>query len=233
MNAFNHAIVTFLFNLLSRIVLAGLGHKPALVCERGLCNQLCEIHIYTHSNTLLMEDKKSMIGSLRQKAKLLRYSRVGSDKNPNKPEVREERLLDQRMNTSMLDVLQRSQTSSLKRPAHQQPADLRTSSACNSSPTTPLSVTLRKKGGGTGLADSLDSTDWPSQESVTDAPCEEHNISKSTDEMDQVLRLRDTPLPSSESLAEVKRASDLDLSVGLIIKGGRKFSVPLLCMGNI
>ncbi|XP_016366269.1 multiple C2 and transmembrane domain-containing protein 2, partial [Sinocyclocheilus rhinocerous] len=149
-----------------------------------------------------MEDKKSMIGSLRQKAKLFRYSRVGSDKNPNKPEVREERLLDQRMNTSMLDVLQRSRTSSLKRSAHQQPADLRTSTACNSSPTTPLSVTLRKKGGGTGLVDSLDSTGWPSQESVTDAPCEEHNISKSTDEMDQVLRLRDTPLASSESLAE-------------------------------
>lgn len=31
---FNHAIATFVFNLLSRIVLAGLGHKPALVCER-------------------------------------------------------------------------------------------------------------------------------------------------------------------------------------------------------
>ncbi|XP_042583140.1 multiple C2 and transmembrane domain-containing protein 2-like isoform X1 [Cyprinus carpio] len=149
-----------------------------------------------------MEDKKSLIGSFRQKTKLFRYSRVSSDKNPNKPEVREERLLDQRMNTSVLNVLQRSRTSYLKSPAHQQPADLRTSSACNRSPTTPHSVTLQKKGGGTGLADSLDSTGWPSQESVTDSPCEEHNISKSTDEKDQVLRLRDTPLPSSESLAE-------------------------------
>ncbi len=179
-----------------------------------------------------MEENKSMIGSLRQKAKLFRYSRVGSIKKPNKPEVREERSLDQRMNTSMLDVLQRSGTSPLKRPAHQQPADLRTSSACNSSPTTPL-MTLRKKGGGTGLADALDSTGGPSQESVTDAPCEEHNTSESTDEMDEVLRSRDSPLPSSESL-EVKRAGDLDLSVGLIIsKGGRKFSVPLLFMGNV
>ncbi|XP_016409083.1 multiple C2 and transmembrane domain-containing protein 2-like, partial [Sinocyclocheilus rhinocerous] len=148
-----------------------------------------------------MEDKKSMIGSLRQKAKLFRYSRVGNDKNPNKPEVREERLLDQRMSTSVMDVLQRSRMSSLKSPTHQQPADLRTSSACNSSPDSPLSVTLRKRGGGTGLSDSLDSTGWLSQEPVTDAPCE-HNISKSTDEMDQVLRLRDTQLPSSESLAE-------------------------------
>ncbi|XP_016307776.1 multiple C2 and transmembrane domain-containing protein 2-like isoform X1 [Sinocyclocheilus anshuiensis] len=148
-----------------------------------------------------MEDKKSMIGSLRQKAKLFRYSRVGNEKNPNKPEVREERLLDQRMSTSVMDVLQRSRMSSLKSPTHQQPADLRSSSACNSSPDSPLSVTLRKRGGGTGLSDSLDSTGWLSQESVTDAPCE-HNISKSTDEMDQVLRLRDTQLPSSESLAE-------------------------------
>ncbi|XP_016140398.1 multiple C2 and transmembrane domain-containing protein 2 isoform X1 [Sinocyclocheilus grahami] len=148
-----------------------------------------------------MEDKKSMIGSLRQKAKLFRYSRVGNDKNPNKPEVREERLLDQRMSTSVMDVLQRSRMSSLKSPTHQQPADLRTSSTCNSSPDSPLSVTLRKRGGGTGLSDSLDSTGWLSQESVTDAPCE-HNISKSTDEMDQVLRLRDTQLSSSEILAE-------------------------------
>ncbi|XP_042615477.1 multiple C2 and transmembrane domain-containing protein 2-like [Cyprinus carpio] len=149
-----------------------------------------------------MEDKKSVMDSLRQKAKLFRYSRVGSDKNPNKLEVREERLLDQRMSTSVMDVLQRSGMSSLKSPTHQQPADLRTSSACNSSPDSPLSVTLRKRGGGTGLSDSLDSTVWLSQESVTDAPCQ-HNISKSTDEMDQVLHLRDTQLPSSESLTEI------------------------------
>ncbi|XP_050969789.1 multiple C2 and transmembrane domain-containing protein 2 isoform X2 [Labeo rohita] len=128
-----------------------------------------------------MEDKKSMIGNLRQKAKLFRYSRTGSDKNPKKPEVREERLLDQRMNTSNADVLQRNRPSSLKSSAHHQPTDLRTSSSCNSSPTTPL---RRKKGGGTGLADSLNSSGWQSQDSVTDGPCEEHNISKSTDEMD-------------------------------------------------
>ncbi|KAL0189521.1 hypothetical protein M9458_016620, partial [Cirrhinus mrigala] len=128
-----------------------------------------------------MEDKKSVIGSLRQKAKLFRYSRSGGDKNPNKPEVREERLLDQRMNTSIAGVLQRNRPSSLKSPAHQQPADLRMSSGCNSSPATPLG---RKKRGGTGLSDSLDSSGWQSQDSVTDGPCEEHNISKSTDEMD-------------------------------------------------
>ncbi|RXN30298.1 multiple C2 and transmembrane domain-containing 2-like protein [Labeo rohita] len=122
-----------------------------------------------------------MIGNLRQKAKLFRYSRTGSDKNPKKPEVREERLLDQRMNTSNADVLQRNRPSSLKSSAHHQPTDLRTSSSCNSSPTTPL---RRKKGGGTGLADSLNSSGWQSQDSVTDGPCEEHNISKSTDEMD-------------------------------------------------
>lgn len=149
-----------------------------------------------------------MIGNLRQKAKLFRYSRTGSDKNPKKPEVREERLLDQRMNTSNADVLQRNRPSSLKSSAHHQPTDLRTSSSCNSSPTTPL---RRKKGGGTGLADSLNSSGWQSQDSVTDGPCEEHNISKSTDEMDL-----------SESLSEVKCASRFDLSVGLIIKGGRE-----------
>lgn len=196
--------------------------------ERGLCDQLAK---FTHSNTLLMEDKKSVMDSLRQKAKLFRYSRVGSDKNPNKLEVREERLLDQRMSTSVMDVLQRSGMSSLKSPTHQQPADLRTSSACNSSPDSPLSVTLQKRGGGTGLSDSLDSTVWLSQESVTDAPCQ-HNISKSTDEMDQVLHLRDTQLPSSESLTEVKRASYLDLLVGLISKGGKKFSATLVFYGH-
>ncbi|KAK9971391.1 hypothetical protein ABG768_024760 [Culter alburnus] len=152
-----------------------------------------------------MEDKKSVMGTLRQKAKLFRYSRVGSDKNPNKPEVREERLLDQRMNCSVAEVLERSRSSSLISHSHQQPADLRPSSvySSSSSPATPLSVTLRKRGGGTGLADSMptlvDSSRWPSQESAT----EEHNTSTdSTEEMDQVLHLRDMQLPSSESLAE-------------------------------
>lgn len=171
------------------------------------------------------------MGTLRQKARLFRYQRVGSDKNPNKPEVREERLLDQRMNCSVAEVLERSRTSSLISPSHQQPTDLRPSSVCSSSPATPLSVTLRKRGGGTGLADSMvDSSRWPSQESDT----EEHDVStESTEEMDQVLRLRDTQHPSSESLAEVKSVGDLDLSVGLIITGGRKFSVTLLFMGTI
>ncbi|XP_067301301.1 multiple C2 and transmembrane domain-containing protein 2 isoform X2 [Pseudorasbora parva] len=145
-----------------------------------------------------MEDKKSVIGTLRQKAKIFRHSRVGSFKHPNKPEVREERLLDQRMNASIADVMERSQTSSLISPTHQQQADLRPSS---SSPATPP-LNLRKRGGGSGLAMLMDSSGWPSQESLTDAPCQEQNISKSTDEMDQVLRLRDTHLPSSESLAE-------------------------------
>ncbi|XP_052458625.1 multiple C2 and transmembrane domain-containing protein 2-like isoform X1 [Carassius gibelio] len=148
-----------------------------------------------------MEDKKSVVDSLRQRAKHFRYSRVGSDKSPDKPEVSEERLLDQRMSTSVMDVLQRSRMSSLKSPTHQQPADLGTSPGCNSSPDSPFSFTLRNKEGSPSLSDSLDSTGWLSQESVTDAPCE-YNFSKSTDEMDQVLRLRDTQLPSSESLAE-------------------------------
>lgn len=172
-----------------------------------------------------MEDKKSVMGTLRQKAKLFRYSRVGSDKNPNKPEVREERLLDQRMNCSVAEVLERSRSSSLISHSHQQPADLRPSSvySSSSSPATPLSVTLRKRGGGTGLADSMptlvDSSRWSSQESAT----EEHNTSTdSTEEMDQVLHLRDMQLPSSESLAEVKSVGGLDLSVGLIITGGEE-----------
>ncbi|ROL28079.1 hypothetical protein DPX16_11209 [Anabarilius grahami] len=181
-----------------------------------------------------MEDKKSVMGTLRQKAKLFRYSRVGSDKNLNKLEVREERLLDQRMNCSVAEVLERSRTSSLISHSHQQPADLRPSSVCSSSPATPLSVTLRKRGGGTGLADSMttlvDSSRWPSQESAT----EEHNTSiESTEEMNQVLLLRDMQLPSSESLAEVKSVGGLDLSVGLIITGGRKFFVTLLFMGTV
>ncbi|XP_073692519.1 multiple C2 and transmembrane domain-containing protein 2 isoform X2 [Garra rufa] len=132
-----------------------------------------------------MEDKKSVIGSLREKAKLFRYSRTG--KNSNKPEMREERLLDQRMNTPVRDGLQRSRPSSLKIPAHQRPTDLRTSS---SSPATPL---RRRKGGGIGLTDSLDSAGWQSQDLVTDSPCEEHNISKSTDEMDLSESLTEKP----------------------------------------
>ncbi|XP_051506359.1 multiple C2 and transmembrane domain-containing protein 2 isoform X2 [Myxocyprinus asiaticus] len=154
-----------------------------------------------------MEDKKSMISTLRQKAKLFRYSRVGSDKNPNKPEVREERLLDQRMGDSVLDVLQRTRTSTLKSPSHKQQADVRPSSACYSSPSTPLNLTLTKRGGGTGLADSLtmlvDSTGWPSQDSVTDGLYEKQNFSEATEEMEQVLQMRDTQLPSSESLTEI------------------------------
>lgn len=154
-----------------------------------------------------MEDKKSVMGTLRQKAKLFRYSRVGSDKNLNKLEVREERLLDQRLNCSVAEVLERSRASSLISHSHQQP-----SSVCSSSPATPLSVTLRKRGGGTGPADSMttlvDSSRWTSQESAT----EEHNTSiESTEEMDQVLLLRDMQLPSSESLAEVKIVGGLDL----------------------
>lgn len=175
-----------------------------------------------------MEDKKSVMGTLRQKAKLFRYSRVGSDKNLNKLEVREERLLDQRLNCSVAEVLERSRASSLISHSHQQPV-----SVC-SSPATPLSVTLRKRGGGTGPADSMttlvDSSRWPSQESAT----EEHNTSiESTEEMDQVLLLRDMQLPSSESLAEVKIVGGLDLSVGLIITGGRKLSVTLRFMGTV
>ncbi|CAM4517816.1 unnamed protein product [Leuciscus chuanchicus] len=148
-----------------------------------------------------MEDKKSIMGTLRRKAKLLRSSRVGN-KNSNKSGVRDDSLLEEQMSVSVADLLKRSRATSLINLSHQQPAEVRPSSLCINSPTTALSMSLRNIGGGTGLTELVDSNDWPSQESVTDSPCEEHNISNSTDEMDQVLRLRDTQNPSSESFAE-------------------------------
>ncbi|KAK7176832.1 hypothetical protein R3I93_000928 [Phoxinus phoxinus] len=147
-----------------------------------------------------MENKKSVMDTIRRKAKLLRYSRVGN-KNSNKTEIREECLLEEQ-SVSVADLLKRSRASSLINLSHQQPSEVRPSSLCLSSPATALSMSLRNIGGGTGLTRPVDSSDWPSQESVTDSPCEEQNISNSTDEMDQVLRLRDTRLPSSESFAE-------------------------------
>ncbi|KAK7170871.1 hypothetical protein R3I94_000929 [Phoxinus phoxinus] len=147
-----------------------------------------------------MEDKKSVMDTIRRKAKLLRYSRVGN-KNSNKTEIREECLLEEQ-GVSVADLLKRSRASSLINLSHQQPSEVRPSSLCLSSPATALSMSLRNIGGGTGLTRPVDSSDWPSLESVTDSPCEEQNISNSTDEMDQVLRLRDTRLPSSESFAE-------------------------------
>ncbi|XDV18732.1 hypothetical protein PO909_024368 [Leuciscus waleckii] len=149
-----------------------------------------------------MEDKKSIMGTLRRKAKLLRSSRVGN-KNSNKSGVRDDSLLEEQMSVSVADLLKRSRATSLINLSHQQPAEVRPSSLCINSPTTALSMSLRNIGGGTGLTELVDSNDWPSQESVTDSPCEEHNISNSTDEMDQVLRLRDTQNPSSESFAEI------------------------------
>lgn len=163
------------------------------------------------------------MGTLRRKAKLLRTSRVGN-KNSNKSGVRDDSLLEEQMSVSVADLLKRSRATSLINLSHQQPAEVRPSSLCINSPATALSMSLRNIGGGTGLTKLVDSNDWPSQESVTDSPCEEHNISNSTDEMDQVLRLRDTQSPSSESFAEVKRVLVLDLSVGLIITDGKKFS---------
>lgn len=176
------------------------------------------------------------MGTLRRKAKLLRYSRVGN-RNSNKPEVREECLLEEHTSVSVADLLKQSRATSLINLSHQQP--VRPSSLCISSPATALSGSLRNIAGGTGLTKLVDSSDWPSQESVTDSPCEEQNISNSTDEMDQVLRWRDTQTPSSESFAEVTRVHVLDLSVGLIITGGRKFSafyghhLPRLCYTNL
>ncbi|XP_077084008.1 multiple C2 and transmembrane domain-containing protein 2 isoform X2 [Siphateles boraxobius] len=148
-----------------------------------------------------MEDKKSVMGTLRRKAKFLRYSRVGN-KNSSKSEVREECLLEEQMSVSVADLLKRSRATSLINLSHQQPAEVQPSSICISSPATALCMSLRNIGGGTGLTKLVDSSDWPSQESVTHSPCEEQNISNSTDEMDQVLRLRDTRIPSSESFAE-------------------------------
>jgi len=176
-----------------------------------------------------MEDRKSIMGTLRRKAKLLQHSR--QNKNSNKPEVREECVPEEQMSVSVADLLKKSRTTSLINLSHQQPAEVRPSSICMSSQRKALSRSLRNIGGGTGPTKLVDSSDWPSQESVTD---EEQNISNSTDEMDQVLRLRDTQIPSPENFAEVKR-----VSVGLIITGGRKFSAfyghhpTRLCYSNL
>ncbi|KAG1959470.1 multiple C2 and transmembrane domain-containing protein [Pimephales promelas] len=145
-----------------------------------------------------MEDRKSIMGTLRRKAKLLQHSR--QNKNSNKPEVREECVPEEQMSVSVADLLKKSRTTSLINLSHQQPAEVRPSSICMSSQRKALSRSLRNIGGGTGPTKLVDSSDWPSQESVTD---EEQNISNSTDEMDQVLRLRDTQIPSPENFAEI------------------------------
>ncbi|KAI7814161.1 multiple C2 and transmembrane domain-containing protein 2 isoform X2 [Triplophysa rosa] len=162
-----------------------------------------------------MEDKRSVIGTLRQKAKLFRSSRVGSIKHPNKPEVREERLLDQRMRTSKEDVPHKGRlsspishshhrTSSPLSHSHQQPANLRPSSVCK--PPTPPDMNVQRRGAVTGLADSLnmlvDSKVWPSQESVSDGAHEEQDFFEASENMEQMLNLGDTQVPSPESVTE-------------------------------
>lgn len=161
-----------------------------------------------------MEDKKSVIGTLRQKAKLLRSSRVSGDKNLNKPDVREERLLDQRMKT---DVPQKIRTSPLSHSfrlkssalsqSRKQSANLGAFSACYSSPTTPPNMRAQRRGAVTGIADSLnmlvDSTSWPSQDSLSDSPHEEQDFYEATEEMEQVLKTEDTQDPSTETVTEV------------------------------
>ncbi|KAA0722887.1 Multiple C2 and transmembrane domain-containing protein 2 [Triplophysa tibetana] len=161
-----------------------------------------------------MEDKRSVIDTLRQKAKLFRSSRVGSFKHPNKPEVREERLLDQRMRTSKEDVphgrlsspISPHRTSSSLGHSHQvEPANLRPSSLCK--PPTPPNMNVQRRGAVTGLADSLnmlvDSEVWPSQESVSDGPHEEQDFFEASENMEQMLHLGDTQVLSPESVTEI------------------------------
>lgn len=160
-----------------------------------------------------MEDKRSVIGTLRQKAKLFRSSRVGSIKHPNKPEVREESLLDQRMRTSKEDVPHHRTSSSLSH-SHQQPANLRPSSFCK--PPTPPNMNVQRRGAVTGLADSLnmpvDSKVWPSQESDSDGAHEEQDFFEASENMEQMLKLGDTQVLSPESVTEVMLISQLNES---------------------
>ncbi|XP_056605464.1 multiple C2 and transmembrane domain-containing protein 2 isoform X2 [Triplophysa dalaica] len=150
-----------------------------------------------------MEDKRSVIGTLRQKAKLFRTSRVGSIKHPNKPEVREESLLDQRMRTSKEDVPHHRTSSSLSH-SHQQPANLRPSSFCK--PPTPPNMNVQRRGAVTGHADSLnmlvDSKVWPSQESDSDGAHEEQDFFEASENIEQMLKLGDTQVLSPESVTE-------------------------------
>lgn len=164
----------------------------------------------------LMEEKKSVIATLRQKAKLLRSSsRVSSDKNPNKPDVREERLLDQRIKTdvpqkgrlsSPLSHSFRLKSSPLSQP-RKQTANLGAFSACYSSPTTPPNMKVHRRGAVTGITDSLnmlvDSTSWPSQDSLSDSTHEEQDFYEATEEMVQELKPEDTQDPSSGSVTEI------------------------------
>lgn len=158
-----------------------------------------------------MEDKRSVIGTLRQKAKLFRSSRVGSVRHSNKPEVREERLLDQRMRASKEDVLKKTRTSSPLSHSHHQPANHRPSSVC---PPTPPIMSVQRRGAVTGLADSLnmlvDSTGWPTQESVSDGAHEEQDFFEASEDMEQMLKLGDTEVPSTESVTEVTLIFQLD-----------------------
>lgn len=149
-----------------------------------------------------------MIGTLRQKAKLFRSSRVGSIRHPSKPGVREEHLLDQRMRASKEDVPHKGRTSSPLSHSHLQPANLRSSPVCYSGPPTPPNVSVQRRGAVTGLADSLSmlvgSTGWPSQESVSDGPHEEQDFFEASEDMEQMLKLGDTQVPSTESVNEVR-----------------------------
>lgn len=136
----------------------------------------------------------SVMGTLRKKAKLFRNKRVGSDKHPNILEVQDEQMLAQQ-NVSVSDILQRS----LNSPVHQND-HFRTS--CNSSPTSPLSVSLRNR------ADSLPFLVDSSQETVPNVPYRERKESRCSDEMEQVLHLRNSQIYSSESFNSEKSHYD-------------------------
>ncbi|TRY86721.1 hypothetical protein DNTS_031469 [Danionella cerebrum] len=143
-----------------------------------------------------MEDKKSVIATLRHKAKLFRHSRITSDKHSNTNlEVKDDHWLDQRTDLSITDGQERSRTPSL--------INLQTSCKKTSPTPSPLSMSLRKRGGVTGLSDSLPA--MVDSERLGDAKWDGQTVSRTscTEEMEQtLLRLRDTQLPSAESLTE-------------------------------
>lgn len=137
-----------------------------------------------------MGDKKSTIIAIKRKLKLIRSKRVGSDKHPSILEEQE----NQQINRSGSGTL----PCSLSSPVHQ---NGHSGTSCNGSPTSPLSVNLRKRGGLTGsmpvLVGSLQDSD---------VPYKERNGSRCSDDMD-VRHMRDS-IYSTESVTSEKSNYD-------------------------
>lgn len=136
-----------------------------------------------------MGDKKSKIIAIKRKLKLIRSKRVGSDKHPSILEEQE----NQQINLSDSGKLPRS----LSSPVHQ---NGHSGTSCNGSPTSPLSVNLRKRGGLTGsmpvLVGSLQDSD---------VPYKERNGSRCSDDMD-VRHMRDSIYSTESVTSEVKKS---------------------------